>query len=58
MAVTGAKLTILDMHLDSRAIGNFAQPNVEVLSFPGLEEKNIVAVVEFSELVQLAQVGL
>lgn len=38
-------LTILHVHLNCRPVGRFAHPQVKILSFPGLEEKHIVAVV-------------
>jgi hypothetical protein len=46
------------MKLDSRAIGHFAQPYIQILALPGFEEKNVVAVVELSQLIELAQSGL
>lgn len=39
--------TILQMHLDSRPIRRLAHPDIKILSLPRLEEKHIVAVVEF-----------
>jgi hypothetical protein len=41
------------VHLDGRAVGCLAHPGVEILSFPGFEKENIVAVVELSEFVKL-----
>lgn len=48
-------LTILNVHLDCRAVWHLARPHIKILSFPRLEEENIVAVVQFSQLVQLIQ---
>lgn len=49
-----AVLTVLKVKLDSRAVGHLAHPNVQVLAFPRLEEQDVVAVVEFRQLVELA----
>lgn len=46
------------MHLNSRSIWRLAHPCVQIFALARLEEKNIVAVVEFSELVQLVELGL
>jgi hypothetical protein len=50
-------LTVLEMHLDSWAIRNLAQPNVQILSFPGLEKEDIVAIVELGKLVKFVELG-
>jgi hypothetical protein len=50
--------TVLQMHLDSGTIWRFTHPRVEILSFPGFKEEHIVAVVQFSKLVQLVELGL
>lgn len=44
---------ILEMHLDGRAIGCFAHPYVEIFAFAGFEEENVIAIVEFGQLVEL-----
>jgi hypothetical protein len=46
------------MHLDRRAVRRFAHPCIQILAFSGLEEEDVVAVVEFSELVQLVELRL
>jgi hypothetical protein len=46
------------MELDGRAIGDLAQPNVEILSLSRFEEKNVVAVVKLGQLVQFVQLSL
>lgn len=43
------------MKLDCRTIGDFAQPHVQIFALPRFEEKNVVAVVELSQLIELAQ---
>lgn len=48
-------MEILEVHLDSWAVGGFAHPYVEVLAFAGFEEENIIAVVEFGQFVELVQ---
>ena len=45
------------MHLDCRPIRRFTHPNIQVLALPGLEEHNIIAVVELRQLIQLIQFG-
>ena len=50
-------LTILQVKLHSRSIGNLAQPDVQILSLAGLKEKDIVAVIQLGELVELVQAG-
>jgi hypothetical protein len=47
--------TILHVHLDRRSIGRLAHPKIEILSFSSLEEKYVVAVVEFGEFIQLVE---
>lgn len=44
---------ILEMHLDGWAIGCFAHPYVEIFAFAGFEEENVIAIVEFGQLVEL-----
>lgn len=46
------------MELDGRSIRNLTQPHVKILSLPCLEEKYIVAVVEFCQLIELVQLRL
>ena len=50
--------TVLEMHLHSWSIRCFANPYVQILAFPGLEEKHIIAVVEFSQLIELVKLCL
>lgn len=50
--------TVLKMHFHRRAIGSLAHPYVQVLAFAGLKKKHIVAVVEFSKLIELVQLRL
>jgi hypothetical protein len=45
--------TVLHVHLYGRSIGRLAHPEVQILSFSSLEEKYIVAIVQFCQLVQL-----
>jgi len=45
------------VHFDSRAIGRFAHPYVEVFSLARFEKENIVAIVEFGKLVKLVEFG-
>ena len=49
------KLTVLHVHLDSRSVGRLAHPQVQILSFPGLKEEYIVAVIELGQFVQLVK---
>ena len=51
-------LTVLGMELDSRAVGNLAEPHVQILALARLEEHDVVAVVKLGELVQLVKLGL
>jgi hypothetical protein len=46
------------VHLDGGSVWCFAHPGVQILAFSCFEEKNIVAVVQLSELVELIQLGL
>lgn len=50
--------TVLEMHLHSRSIRCFANPYVQILAFPGLEENHVVAIVEFSQLIELVKLRL
>lgn len=43
------------MELDSRSVWRLAHPDVEILAFAGLEEENIVAVVQVGKFVQLVE---
>jgi hypothetical protein len=52
------RLTILDMHFDSRPIWWLAYPCVQILALARLEEEDIVAVVEFGELIELVELCL
>jgi hypothetical protein len=52
------QLTVLGVELDCRAVGHLAEPHVQILPFPRLEEHDVVAVVEFGQLVELVQLGL
>ena len=45
------------MHLDGRAIGRFAHPDVEVFSLAGFEEEDVVAIVKFGKLIKLVELG-
>jgi hypothetical protein len=49
---------VLTVHLDGRAVRGLGQPDVEILAFAGLEEHDIVAVVEVGEFVKLGELGL
>lgn len=46
------------MELDCRSIGDFAEPDVEILALASLEKEDVVAVVQFGELVQLVEARL
>ncbi len=50
--------TVLEMHLHGRAIGRFADPYIEVFALSRFEEKDVVAVVELGEFVELVELGL
>lgn len=45
------------MELHSRTIRRLREPDVEILGLSGLEEEDIVAIVQIGELVQLVEVG-
>ena len=45
------------MHLDRRAIGRFAHPDVEIFSLSSLEKEYIIAVIQLGELIKLIQLG-
>jgi len=46
------------VHFDRGPVGRFGEPEVEVLGLAGLEEGDVVAVVEVGELVELGEVLL
>jgi hypothetical protein len=48
---------VLAVQFDRRTIGRFGEPEVQVLCFAGLEEEDVVAVVEVCELVEVGEVG-
>lgn len=50
--------TVLDVELDTRAVGGACQPDVQVLALPGLKEHDAVAIVELGNLVQKVQMRL
>lgn len=43
--------TVLNVELDTRAVGGLWQPHVKILSLSDLEEDAVVAVVQLGELV-------
>lgn len=45
------------MELDGGAVGWFREPEVEILCLASFEKKDIVAVVEVGELVELVELG-
>nr|POE65232.1 hypothetical protein CFP56_34899 [Quercus suber] len=49
---------VLAVQLDGGAVGRLGEPDVEVLALAGLEEHDVVAVVEVGELVELRELGL
>jgi hypothetical protein len=49
---------VLAVHFDSRAVRRLGQPEVEILALAGLEEHDVVAVVEVGKLVELRELGL
>lgn len=51
-------LTILEMEFDGRSVRNLAKPYVQILSFAGFEEEDVVAVVQLGEFVQFVEAGL
>jgi len=54
----GVRSTVLEMHLQGRAIGRFADPYVEVFALSRFEEEDVVAVVELGQFVELVELGL
>lgn len=44
-------MKVLEVELDGGTVRRLAHPDVEILAFARLEEEDIVAVVEISELV-------
>jgi hypothetical protein len=42
----GTERTIVYVHFQSRPVGCFADPHVEILGFTGLEEEHVVTVVK------------
>lgn len=46
------------MELDSRAVRDLAEPHVKILSLSRLKEEDVVAVVEFGQLVELVELRL
>jgi hypothetical protein len=48
---------VLAVQFDRRAIGRFGEPKVQVLGFAGLEEEDVVAIVEVCEFVEVGEVG-
>ena len=48
----------MGVELDCRPVGHLAEPHVQILSFPRLEEHHVVAVIELGELVELVELGL
>lgn len=50
-----AGLTILNVHLDCRAVGHLARPEVQVLALSRLKKEDVVAVVQLRQLVELVQ---
>lgn len=49
---------VLDVELESWAVWRLGDPKVKVLMFAGFEKKDVVAVVELSDLIKLVQVFL
>lgn len=45
------------MKFDCGTVGNFAQPHIQIFALPRFKEENVVAVVELSQLIELAQSG-
>jgi hypothetical protein len=43
------------MKLDCRAIGNLAQPHIQIFALSRLKEKDVVAVVQLSQFIELSQ---
>ena len=50
--------TVLEVKFHSWSIGRFAHPYVEVFPLPRFEEQDVVAIVEFSKLVELIELCL
>ena len=50
--------TVLKVKFHSRSIGRFAHPYVEVFPLSCFEEQDIVAIVEFGELIELIELCL
>lgn len=50
--------TVLEMHLDGGAIRGLTHPDVEIFSFTSFEKEDVIAIVEFGQLVQLVEFGL
>ena len=48
-------LTILHVHFHCRPIRRLARPQIQILAFPSLKEEDVVAIIKFSELVQLVK---
>ena len=46
------------MQLDRWPVGSFAHPQIEILALACLEEEDVVAVVQFRQLVELVQFRL
>ena len=46
------------MHLHRRSIRRFAHPYVKIFPFPGFEEEDVVAVVEFGQFIELVELCL
>lgn len=55
---TRSLLTVLEMHLNSRAVRDLTHPQIQILALTCLKEEDIVAVVKFGELVELGKSGL
>ena len=51
-------LTVLHVHFDSRSVGRLGHPDIQILGLARLEKENIVAVVEFGQLVELIELSL
>ena len=47
----------MKVHLDCRPIWRFAHPDVKVFAFSGFEEEHVVAIIKFSKLVELIELG-
>ncbi len=51
-------LTVLQMELDGRAVGDFCQPQVKIFAFPCFGKQTIVAIVQLGKFVELVQLRL